>query len=156
MPKPTILLVGGAWHPADYLKPLATALEGAGYPTLTLALPSVGPSPSVKLGFRDDVGLVRSTASELVCDGNDIVAVLHSFGGVVGTEALQGLGKWASSTAGIGVVRGLVYIASMVPKKGDSFEAHLESVGDHAWKSAKEALTVVGDSVLPMFICPYS
>ena len=119
MPKPTILLVGGAWHPADCVKPLATALEGAGYPTLTLALPSVGPSPSVKLGFRDDVGLVRSTASELVCDGNDIVAVLHSFGGGVGTEALQGLGKWASSTAGIGVVRGLVYIASTVPKKGN-------------------------------------
>ena len=155
MPNPTTLLVGGAWHPADYLKPLATALEAAGYPNLTLALPSVGTSPSVKLDFRDDVGLVRSTASELVCDGKDIVAVLHSFGGVVGTEALQGLGKLASSTAGIGVVRGLMYIASVLPKKGDSFEAHLESVGDNAWKSAKEAFTVVGSSVLQMFICPY-
>lgn len=102
------------------------------------------------------MALVRSTASELVSGGKDIVAVLHSFGGVVGTKALQGLGKRASSRAGTGVVVGLVYIASMLPKKGDSFEAHLESVGDHAWKSAKEAFDVVGASVLPIFICPYS
>ena len=156
MPKPTILLVGGAWHPADYLKPLATALEEAGYPTLRLALPSAGASPSVKLGFRDDVGLVRSTASELVCDGKDIVAVLHSFGGVVGTEALQGLGKLESSTPGLGVVQALVYIASMLPKKGESFEVHEESVGDQGWKSAKEALAVVGDSVLHTIICACS
>ena len=75
MPKPTILLVGGAWHTADYLKPLATALEAADYPTLTLALPSVGASPP-KLDFGDDVALVRSTASELVCDGKDSAALL--------------------------------------------------------------------------------
>lgn len=155
MPKPTILLVGGAWHTADYLKPFATSLEAAGYPTITLALPSVGASPS-KLDFGDDVALVRSTASELVGDGKDVVAVLHFFGGVVGTEALQGLGKSASSIAGIGVVLGLVYIATMLPKKGDSAEAHLESVGDYAWKPAKEALSVVGASVLSTSICHYS
>ena len=143
MSKPTILLVGGAWHTADYLKPLATSLEAADYPTIRLALPSVGASPS-KLDFGDDVALVRSTAVDLAAKGKDIVAVLHSFGGVVGTEALQGLGKRASSKEGTGVVRGLVYIASMLPKKGDCAETHLESVGDHTWKSAKEAFTVVG------------
>ena len=146
MPKPTILLVGGAWHTADYLKPLATALEAADYPTLTLALPSVDARPA-KLGFEADVALVRSTASELVADGKHIFAVLHSFGGIVGTEALQGLGK--ASTKGMGAVLGLVYIATMLPKKGDSFEAHLESVGDYAWKPAREALTVVSVSILP-------
>ncbi len=146
MSKPTILLVGGAWHTADYLKPLATVLEAADYPTITLALPSVGASPS-KLDFGDDVALVRSTASDLASEGKHIVAVLHSFGGIVGTEALQGLGR--TSKEGTGALMGLVYIATMLPKKGDSFEAHLESVGDFAWKPAREALTVVGASVLP-------
>ena len=155
MSKPTILLVGGAWHTADYLKPLAAALEAAGYPTITLALPSVGASPS-KLDFGDDVALVRSKAMDLAAEGKDTVAVLHSFGGVVGTEALQGLGKRASSKEGTGVVRGLVYIASMLPKKGDSADAHVESVGYHAWKPAEEASTVVGASVLPISIYPYS
>ncbi len=147
MSKPTILLVGGAWHTAAYLKPLATALEAADYPTITLALPSVGASPA-KLDFGDDVALVRSTASELAADGKHVVAVLHSFGGIVGTEALQGLGQ--ASMKGTGAVLGLVYIATMLPKKGDSFEAHLESVGDFAWKPAREALTVVGASLLPI------
>ena len=147
MSKPTILLVGGAWHTADYLKPLATALEAAHYPTLTLALPSVGASPA-KLDFGHDVALVRSTALKLAADGKNIVAVLHSFGGIVGTEALQGLGQ--ASMKGMGAVRGLVYIATMLPKKGDSFEAHLESVGDFSWKRAREALTVVGFSLLPI------
>ena len=36
----------------------------------------------------------------------------------------------------------------MLPKKGDSFEAHLNSVGDVGWKPAREALTVVGSCVL--------
>ena len=147
MSKPTILLVGGAWHTADYLKPLASALEAADYPTITLALPSVGASPS-KLDFGDDVALVRSTASDLAGEGKHVVAVLHSFGGIVGTEALQGLGR--ASKEGTGALLGLVYIATMLPKKGDSFEAHLESVGDFAWKPAREALTVVGTSVLPI------
>ena len=147
MVKPTILLVGGAWHTADYLKPLATALEAADYPTLTLALPSVDASPA-KLDFGDDVALVRSKAVDLASDGKHIVAVLHSFGGIVGTEALQGLGKPVMK--GIGAVLGLVYIATMLPKKGDSFEAHLESVGDRSWPSTKQALTEVGISLLPI------
>ena len=147
MSKPTILLVGGAWHTADYLKPLATALEAADYPTLTLALPSVGASPA-KLDFGDDVALVRSTSWELVADGKHIVAVMHSFGGIVGTEALQGLGQ--TSMKGTGAVLGLMYIATMLPKKGDSFEAHLESVGDSLWKPTRQVLTVVGVSLLPI------
>ena len=145
MSKPTILLVGGAWHTADYLKPLATALEAADYPTIALALPSVGASPP-KRDFGDDVALVRSTTSDLASEGKHIVAVLHSFGGIVGTEALQGLGR--ASREGTGVLLGLVYIATMLPKKGDSFETHLESVGDLAWKPAREALTVVGASLM--------
>ena len=148
MIKPTILLVGGAWHTAAYLKPLATALEAADYPTIALALPSVGASPA-KPDFGDDVALVRSTAKELAADGKHIVAVMHSFGGVVGTEALEGLGQ--AFTKCTGAVLGLVYIAAMLPKKGDSFEAYLDSLGDSSWESTKEKLNVVGVSLLPIF-----
>ena len=94
------------------------------------------------------MALVRSTAWELVADGKHIVAVMHSFGGIVGTEALQGLGQ--TSMKGTGAVLGLMYIATMLPKKGDSFEAHLESVGDSLWKPTRQVLTVVGVSLLPI------
>ena len=144
MTKPTILLVGGAWHTAAYLEPLATTLEAAGYPTVTLGLPSVGANPP-KSDFGADVAIIRSTVFELVSEGKRILAVLHSYGGIAGTEALQEFGQ--ASEKGAGGVLGLVYIATMLPKKGDSFEAHLESVGDFAWKPAREMLTVVRPSV---------
>ena len=147
MIKPTILLVGEAWHTADYLQPLATALAAADYPTLTLALPSVDASPA-KLDFGDDVALVRYKAVDLATDGKDIIAVLHSFGGIVGTEALQGLGKPVMK--GIGAVLGLVYLAAILPKKGDSFEAHLESLGDRSWKPERQVLTQAGVTLLPI------
>ena len=140
MPKPTILLVGGAWHTADYLVPLATTLEAADHPTVMLSLPSVGASPP-KSDFADDVALIRSRVTQLISEGERVLAVLHSYGGIVGTEALQGFTK--ASNEGTGALLGLLYIATMLPQKGDSFEAHLESVGDFAWKPAREALTVV-------------
>ena len=145
MIKPTILLVGGAWHTPAYLKPLATILEATDYPTLTLALPSVDAKPAKK-NFGDDVGLVRSTAEGLAADGKHMVAVMHSFGGVVGTE---GLGQ--ALTECKGAVLGLVYIAAMIPKKGDSFETYLESMGDDSWKAAKEKSTKVGLPLPPKF-----
>ena len=135
-----MLLVGGAWHPTDYLMPLAAMLEAAGYPAMCLSLPSVGANPP-KSDFGDDVAVIRSAASQLISEKKRVLAVLHSYGGIVGTEALQGFKN--TSKDGAGVLIGLLYIATMLPKKGDSFEAHLESMGDFSWKYAREALAVV-------------
>ena len=135
-----MLLVGGAWHTKDYLMPLAEMLEAAGHPVVCVSLPSVGANPP-KPDFEDDVAVIRSAASQLIYEKKRVLAILHSYGGIVGTEALQGFKN--VSTDGAGVVIGLLYIATMLPKKGDSFEAHLESVGNHSWKHARGALSVV-------------
>ena len=66
---------------------------------------------------------------------------MHSYGGIAGTEALQGFHN--GSEKGAGALLGLVYMSTMLPKKGDSFEARLECVGDYKWIPAREALTVV-------------
>ena len=135
-----MLLVGGAWHTHDYLLPLAAVLQDAGYPVVCYSLPSVGANPP-KSDFGDDVAAIRSAASRLISEKKRVLAVLHSYGGIVGTEALQGFQN--TSADGAGVLIGLLYIATMLPKKGDSFEAHLESVGDFSWKKARGALAVV-------------
>lgn len=140
MAKPTILLVAGAWHTADYFGPLANLLEAADYPTVSLGLPSVGASPPGS-DFREDVAAIRIAACRLIADDKEVVAVMHSYGGIAGTEALQGLGKAKEGKAGRVIT--LVYIATMLPSKGHSFETHLESVGDFAWKPAREALAAV-------------
>ena len=139
MEKPTVLIVGGAWHTSDYLAPLAQVFENAGYPVNFLGLPSVGASPPAK-DFSGDVAAIRNIAAQLIAQNKDIIAVLHSIGGISGSEALHGLGK--ASTRGAGVIS-IVYIASMIPKKGNCFDDHLEAVGDNTWKPARQAFTQV-------------
>ena len=46
MSKPTVLLVGGAWHTAEYLGSLLNVFKEAGYPAVALGLPSAGASPA--------------------------------------------------------------------------------------------------------------
>lgn len=121
-------------------------MEAAEYPVVALGLPSVGADPP-KPDFGDDIAIIRSTVSDLISEGKRVVAVLHSYGGIAGTEALQKFGDMPRK--GAGAVLGLIYIATMLPKKGDSFEAHLESVGDFGRTSAREALTVSGMMTLP-------
>ena len=124
MAKPTLLIVGGAWHTADYLVPLSKIFEDAGYPTKTIGLPSVGADPPVT-GFSRDVAAVHHAATQLISEGKDIIAALKSLGGISGTEALHGLGKKSSSEAG---VKSIVYIAAIVPRKAHCFDDHLEAL----------------------------
>ena len=135
----TVLIVGGAWHTADYLHPLSKVFEDDGYPTKIIGLPSVGANPPAT-DFDGDVKAVRDAATQLITEKKDIIAILHSMGGIIGTEALHGLGK--ASTNGPGVIA-LVYMASMLPKKGHCFEDHLEACGDLTWKPARAAFTQV-------------
>lgn len=141
MPKPTILLVGGAFHPESYFRSLKVTIEQAGYPTSALSLPSAGAYPP-ECDFSEDVFAIRSRACELVSKGKRVVAVLHSYGAVPGIEALQGLGTPARKEKG--VVFGLVFIAAMLPKKGDSFNKLMESLGNTTWKSMQERVGFVG------------
>ena len=140
MSNPTILIVGGAWHTAEYLGPLAKVFKEAGYPAVTLGLPSVGASPAAP-DFSIDVKAIHDEATKLIADKKEVIAVLHSFGGIPGTEALHGLGKTSGGNAG-GVIA-IVYIASHVPRAGDSFDMHLEAMGDVTWKQAKQAFSQV-------------
>ncbi|KAH7303061.1 hypothetical protein B0I35DRAFT_517527 [Stachybotrys elegans] len=70
--KPAVVFIGGGWHtPATYGK-LVKALESAGH---EVHCPH---HPSLK--------------QKLVESGRRVVAVMHSYGGQVGTNALTGLG----------------------------------------------------------------
>ena len=79
MDKPTVLIVGGAWHTTDYLLPLAKTFEDAGYPTKSIGLPSARADPPVA-GFSGDVAAVRDAATQLIEAKKDIIAVMHSLG----------------------------------------------------------------------------
>jgi pimeloyl-ACP methyl ester carboxylesterase len=130
--RPSIVIVPGAWHsPAHYAR-LAALLQGSGYPCVTVALPSVSDSPPPQ-AFEADVSAVRNALFGFVNDGRDVIAILHSYGGIPGSEAMRGLAKTERSAAGgDGGVVGILFIASMLVPQGESlFTARRLSDGGH-------------------------
>jgi pimeloyl-ACP methyl ester carboxylesterase len=101
-PKPTIVLVHGAFaSPAGWTR-VTDALHKDGYQTATPALGLASVS--------EDVAIVRSTLDSIP---GDKILVGHSYGGFVITNAAYGRSD----------VRGLVYTAAYVPDAGETINS---------------------------------
>jgi pimeloyl-ACP methyl ester carboxylesterase len=101
-PKPTIVLVHGAFASPNGWGRVADALHKDGYPTAT---PTLG-----LVTVAEDVAIVRSTLDSIP---GDKILVGHSYGGFVITNAASGRGD----------VRALVYTAAYVPEAGETITA---------------------------------
>lgn len=116
MSKPVFVLLHGAWHTPKCWNRLVNELDKAGYETVAPALPSSNASP-LPMDWSADLGVIRTTVSDLAAE-RDVVVVLHSFSGMTGGTALDGLDKESCAAKGLegGVVR-VVYInAFLVPE----------------------------------------
>ena len=115
--KPTFVLVGGAWHLPSYWDPLIAALADAGYDSVAVTLPSVNALQPVTT-LQPDADAVKEVLSDLVGKGKDVIVVMHSYGGSVGTEAVgdlvDGNREYASR------IKRLVYLAAWYPSKGQA------------------------------------
>lgn len=70
-------------------------------------------------GMKDDIAAIRSTISDMVDAGEDIVLVLHSAGGFLGSEAANGLDVKTRQEAGLkGGVSKIVFLAGAVWPEG--------------------------------------
>jgi hypothetical protein len=116
MSKSTFVLVpGGSCLPTVY-DDVAKGLQASGYPTLQLALPSMA---TTTYDFTEDVAEIRSTVTKLVEEEKDVIVVLHSYAGIPGGEALEGLGKLEREKKGLkGGVARLVFIVSWAMAEG--------------------------------------
>ncbi|EUC40445.1 hypothetical protein COCMIDRAFT_108796 [Bipolaris oryzae ATCC 44560] len=125
MSTPTIVFVPGAWHTPGCFDVTREQLHQRGWETEAVAHPSVGAEPPKK-GLADDAVALRSTLEGLADDGKDIVLVVHSYGGLVGQNALEGLGYNQRQAVGKkGGVIILVYLAAFVASKGATVQAML-------------------------------
>ncbi|OOF92058.1 hypothetical protein ASPCADRAFT_509554 [Aspergillus carbonarius ITEM 5010] len=117
---PTIVLVPGAWCTPIIYDPLRAILTSRGLSSISPAHPSIGAEPPSKT-LADDVAHLRSELVALIEEGKDVVVVLHSYGGVVGSGAVEGLGKEQRAQQGKqgGVVL-VVYMSAFVLPKGMS------------------------------------
>lgn len=118
--RPVFVFGPGAWHTPDCFQVVQDKLGAQGYETRAVAYPSVGAEPPTK-GLFDDAAAVRAEIQTLADQGRQVILVVHSYGGLVGAEAVKGLGYAQRKAAGgAGGVTLLVYLAAFVTPKGMS------------------------------------
>jgi pimeloyl-ACP methyl ester carboxylesterase len=100
MPKPTIVLVHGAWADGSSWNAVSAALQGDGFTVLT--------PPNLLRGVAGDAAYVSSFLAQRTA--GPVVLVGHSYGGVVITNA----------AAGGGDVKALVYVNAFIPDVGEN------------------------------------
>ncbi|KNG88780.1 hypothetical protein ANOM_002820 [Aspergillus nomiae NRRL 13137] len=107
--RPTILVIHGAWHHPEFYAPFCKAFEDLGYEAVCPHLLTCNNDVPPTKKLEDDVALIRQTAQSLLDDGKAVVAVMHSYGGIVGTDALHGL-----------AIKRLIYMTAFIPPSGSS------------------------------------
>jgi pimeloyl-ACP methyl ester carboxylesterase len=100
MPKPTIVLVHGAWADGSSWDAVSKELQGQGFTVLT--------PPNLLHGVASDAAYVASFLKQRTT--GPVVLVGHSYGGVVITNA---------GAAG-GYVKALVYVDAFIPEVGET------------------------------------
>ncbi|MFJ9034563.1 alpha/beta fold hydrolase [Streptomyces sp. NPDC102274] len=115
-PKPTVLLVHGAWADSSSWSPVIDRLQAQGYPVQALANPL--------RGLSSDAANVKSRIESIE---GPVVLVGHSYGGAVISEA----------AAQEPNVKALVYVTAFAPDKGETIGAlAAKDPGSHATPDA--------------------
>lgn len=112
---PTIVLVHGAFHQPEHFNGVASELRNAGFKVVTPRLPSVGLSSDPGSALHLDGAAVRDSLHDVIVEReSDAVVVMHSYGGLAGTEGYGMFQEEHSSSqdARSPRVRRLVYLAA--------------------------------------------
>jgi len=121
MEKPTIIFIPGAWCGPKPYETVSQTLQAHGYPTLTIPLSSTGKSSPGAPSLQDDIAVIRTALLPHVEAEKEIVLVMHSLGGLLGSSAIEGLGFEARAKQGRkGGVKKLVYLAAGLLPEGES------------------------------------
>ncbi|KAF2231058.1 hypothetical protein EV356DRAFT_315830 [Viridothelium virens] len=120
MATPTIVVIHAAAQPPPLYQPLADALQKAGFPVEIVDYPSAGYNVPKMQNNNADLAATRNVVSTLIESGEDVIVFMHSYGGIVGTGALQHLGEAQREKEGKkGVIR-LVYAAAFALREGET------------------------------------
>ncbi|KAI8634386.1 alpha/beta-hydrolase [Xylariaceae sp. FL1651] len=124
--QPTILLVQGSFQLPEVYEKLVTALKAKGYPVVHPSLPSLTgqDQPDFRLkNLASDASAIQVELERLVKEeGRHVVVLMHSYGGLVGSEATLDELTWANR-AGLGLPGGVIhlfYVAAFVLSEGHS------------------------------------
>jgi hypothetical protein len=114
---PTIVAVPGAWHTTASFEPVKKVLTQRGYHFVSQNAPGLYDANGT---CQDDAMSLRTKILlPLVDEGKDLVVLMHSYGGMYGSQAVQGLSKKEREQAGKkGGVTALIYVSAVTPIEG--------------------------------------
>jgi pimeloyl-ACP methyl ester carboxylesterase len=117
--KTHFVFVPGAWHSPAFYDPVIAELSKLGHTSDTVSL-HVNASPPVE-SIGPDAEAVVSKLAPLMDGERGVVLCLHSYGGVVGTEAVGRLSEQrAAAGKSMGRLKRVVFIAAFAPLAGES------------------------------------
>ncbi|KAL9117118.1 MAG: hypothetical protein Q9187_006350 [Circinaria calcarea] len=118
--KPVIVPVHGAWHVPAHYNDFIQQLQKAGFAVSCPLLPTCDETKRLTANMYSDAEAVRSLVTSWIDQSREVIMILHSYGGAVGTEAVKGLAAHERAAKGLsgGVVR-LIYMCGFMLQVGE-------------------------------------
>ncbi|WZH48495.1 Alpha/beta hydrolase fold-1 [Fusarium acuminatum] len=114
---PTILAVPGAWHTVESFDTVKKIFTDRNYEFVSQNAPGVTDANATVIG--DAASLRTNLLQPLVEAGKDVIVMMHSYGGMYGSQAVQGLSKREREQSGKqGGVISLIYVSAVTPLEG--------------------------------------
>lgn len=113
---PVVLLVPGFWEGPTVFEKVTSVLKSNGVAAEVATLASTGTTSPGNPTMKDDIAAVRAHIETILGRGDDVLLALHSAGGFLGSEAMQGLDK--SSRGNQPGVVSIVFLAGAIFPEG--------------------------------------
>lgn len=119
---PVLIFIPGFWESLEHYQKLLTSLSTT-YETSFCALPSTGTTSPGNPSMHDDTAAVRESVISLVAEEKSVVMIMHSAGGLIGSNAIRGLSAKERAEQGLkGGIIGLVFIPGAIFPLGHAHE----------------------------------
>lgn len=154
---PTVILVHGAWNTPPNYKSYADALQMQGFKVYCPHLRTCSGVSPPTASLADDVAYVRNVVESVVEAGERVLMIMHSYGGVVGTGAVEGLSLSERKAAGLpGGIIHLLYLCAYILAPGSTIWGIVQDAGfDKLWDqyidTSPDGSTVLKDPGLGFF-----
>ncbi|PTD13461.1 hypothetical protein FCULG_00004956 [Fusarium culmorum] len=128
--KPAVVIIPGNFSLPSFWSTIQQLVQDKGYPVEVVGLKSsreetVDPAP----GLADDVEEATLVLNRHIDQGKDVVLLMHSYGGMVGTEATRGLARDEREKADLkGGITHLVFLASIFAPPGKSTRGYTRQI----------------------------
>ncbi|KAF8198351.1 Alpha/Beta hydrolase protein [Mycena galopus ATCC 62051] len=141
--KPAIIVIPGSFCPLRFYDDIVFELEAHGYPVHGIELETTGRRAEAP-GLYEDAAKVAALASGLADEGNNIVLVSHSYGGLVACEAAKGLAKSVRENAGKkGGIARMVFITAVVGREGQNLVELMADVTVGEYVRVEDGYTII-------------